>query len=431
MMDEDAFDVLVVGGGVAGCAAAYELAKAGKSVLLIERGTFCGSKNMTGGRVYIHAFEKIWPDIEEAAPLERKVTHERVSMLSRDSAVAIDFTSTQLARSGADSYTVLRSSFDQWMAEQAEAAGAQVVCGIRVDDLIVREGRVCGVIAGDDELEARVTILADGVNSLLAEKLGYIQKPAPHQVAVGCKEIIELPSGTIEDRFQCASGEGAACLFVGDATHGRVGGGFLYTNRDSISLGVVATLSHLADGSTSVAQMMEDMKRHPVIAPLVAGGEMVEYSGHVVPEGGYGLLPKLSGDGVLVVGDAAMLCINLGYMVRGMDFAAASGEMAALTAIEAIDAGDVSEEGLAGYRRRLEDSFVLKDLETFRYFPSFMENCTRLFDGYPDMVRDIMLGMFTVDGTPTEHVKPLLKSCVSEIGMWQVFKDVRGGLKAL
>lgn len=430
-MGEEIFDAIVVGGGVAGCAAADELANAGKSVLLIERGTFCGSKNMTGGRVYLHAFEKIWPGIEETAPLERKVTHERISMLSDDSSVAVYFTSTQLARHGANSYTVLRSTFDQWMAEQAEAAGAQVVCGIRVDDLIVREGRVCGVVAGDDELEAHVTILADGVNSLLAEKLGYLRKPAPNQVAVGCKEIIELPAGTIEDRFQCASGEGAACLFVGDATHGRVGGGFLYTNRDSVSLGIVATLSHLADGRVPVGQMLEDMKSHPAIAPLIAGGEIAEYSGHVVPEGGYAMLPKLYGDGVLVAGDAAMLCINLGYMVRGMDFAAASGQMAAKTAVEAIDAGDVSEERLSGYRLRLEDSFVLKDLEAFQRFPSFMEGCTRMFGEYPDMARDIMLGMFTVDGTPTEHVKPMLKNRMAETGIWQVLRDARGGLKAL
>ena len=430
-MDDDIFDVIVVGGGMAGCAAAYELAKAGKEVLLIERGNFCGSKNMTGGRVYTHALAKVWPDVEQLAPFERKVTHERISMLSADSNFTADFTSAQLAQEGRDSYTVLRSTFDAWMADQAEAAGAQIICGIRVDDLIVRDGAVCGVMAGGDELEARVTILADGVNSLLAQKLGYLKTPSPSQVAVGCKEVIELPAKVIEDRFQCAPGEGAAWLFCGDATHGRIGGGFLYTNRDSISLGVVATMSDLVRGEVPVYQMMEDLKNNPAVAPVVAGGKTVEYSGHVVPEGGYAMVPKLSGPGVLVTGDAAMLCINLGYMVRGMDFAVASGQAAAQAATEAIDAGDLSEAGLAGYRRRLEDSFVLKDLQTFQRFPAFMESCTRMFNEYPAMVRNVMLDMFTVDGSPVKPLKPQLKAEVKKVGVRQAMKDVKGGLKAL
>jgi electron transfer flavoprotein-quinone oxidoreductase len=317
------------------------------------------------------------------------------------------------------------------MADQAEAAGAQIICGIRVDDLIVREGTVCGVVAGGDQLEARVTILADGVNSLLAQKLGYLKAPLPSQVAVGCKEVIELPAKVIEDRFQCAPGEGAAWLFCGDATHGRVGGGFLYTNRDSISLGVVATMSDLVAGDVPVYQMMEDLKNHPAVAPVIAGGKTLEYSGHVVPEGGLALVPKLAGPGVLVCGDAAMLCINLGYMVRGMDFAVASGQAAAQAACEAIDAGDLSQQGLAGYRARLENSFVLKDLQTFSKFPAFMEGCTRMFNEYPQMMRNVMLDMFTVDGTPMKPLKPQLKEQVKRVGTRRMIKDVKGGLKAV
>lgn len=416
---------------MAGCTAAYELAKAGREVLLIERGNFCGSKNMTGGRVYTHALAKVWPDIEQTAPFERKVSHERISMMTADSNFTVDFTSTELVEAGRDSYTVLRSTFDQWMAEQAESAGAQVIAGIRVDDLIVRDGRVCGVVAGGDELESDLVILADGVNSILATRLGLLAKPAPSQMAVGCKEVIELPAKTIEDRFQCAPGEGAAWLFCGDATKGHIGGGFLYTNQESISLGVVATLSDLITGEVPVYQMMDELKAHPAVAPVIEGGRTVEYSGHLVPEGGYRMVPKLAADGVMVAGDAAMLCINLGYMVRGMDFAVASGQMAAQTAVEALEASDTSEAGLAGYRRRLEDSFILKDLQTFQRFPAFMENCTRMFDAYPRMVRDVMLDMFVVDGTPTRPLKPQLMAEAKQVGKMNLFRDVKGGLKAL
>ena len=101
-------------------------------------------------------------------------------------------------------------------------------------------------------------------------------------------------------------------LFVGDCTHGKVGGGFLYTNKDSISLGLVATISTAMDASNPhpVYQMLEDFKQHPAIAPLIAGGKVVEHSGHMVPEGGLNIMPPLVGDGVLLAGESAMMCIN-------------------------------------------------------------------------------------------------------------------------
>ena len=133
-----------------------------------------------------------------------------------------------------------------------------------------------------------------------------------------------------------------------------MGGGFLYTNRDSISLGPRGHHLHeLADGGndTPVYQMLEDFKNHPAVSPIIRGAKMVEHSGHMVPEGGYDMVPQYVFDGALVAGEAAGLCMNMGYQVRGMDFAVASGRMAAEAAVEAIDAGDVSAAGLSGYKR--------------------------------------------------------------------------------
>jgi len=213
--------------------------------MLVERGNYSGSKNMTGGRIYSHSLERIIPNFALEAPVERKITREKISLMTEESNVTLDFSSTRLGEQGSDSYSVLRGVFDQWLASKAEDAGVQMVAGIRVDDLIVREGKVCGIVAGEDEIEADVTILADGVNSLLAQKLGYRGELAPHQVAVGVKEIIELPSEVIDDRFNCRNGEGTSWLFAGTPSAGKVGGGFLYTNKTSISLGVVSTLSEL------------------------------------------------------------------------------------------------------------------------------------------------------------------------------------------
>ena len=430
-MSDDAFDAIVVGAGCAGSIAAYVLAKAGKSVLVVERGNFAGSKNMTGGRIYAHSLKKIFPDFEESAPLERRITHEKLSFLAPDSNFTIDFTGEGLGQAGKDAYSVLHAQFNPWLAEQAENAGADFVYGIRIDDLIVRDGRVCGVKAGEDELEAHVTILADGCNSLLAQKIGLAQEPELVQMAVGAKEVLELPSEVIEDRFNCNPGEGASWLFAGDSTHGHVGGGFLYTNKNSISLGIVATLSDLVTAEMPVYQMLEDFKNHDAVRPLIKNAKMIEYSGHLVPEGGYHMIPKVVGDGVLVTGDAAMLCINLGYSVRGIDFAIASGEMAGEAAIKALDAGDISKVGLGEYANLLKNSFVLKDLEQFQKFPHTMESTKHLFKGYPEMVRDMMLAMFVVDGKPVEPIRKKLMRPVKEIGLMTVAKEMMGMVKSL
>ncbi len=125
--------------------------------------------------------------------------------------------------------------------------GAQLITGIRVDNVVQRDGKVVGVEADGDILEAKVVILADGVNSLLAEKLGMAKRVEASHVAVGVKELIELPKSVIEDRFQLQGNEGAACLFAGAPTDGLMGGGFLYTNETTLSLGLVCGLHHLKD----------------------------------------------------------------------------------------------------------------------------------------------------------------------------------------
>lgn len=430
-MSDDAFDAIIVGAGPAGSVAAYVLAKAGKQVLVVERGNFAGSKNMTGGRVYSHSLKKVFPEFENEAPLERKITREKISFISPDSNFSIDFTGECLGVEGKDSYSVLRGPFDQWLADKAEEAGAEFIYGIRIDDLIVRGGVICGVRADEDEIEARVTILADGVNSLLAQKIGFISEPPLHEVAVGVKELIELPSEVIESRFNCNEGEGAASLYVGDATHGHVGGGFIYANKESVSIGVVATLSDLINAEMPIYQMLEDFKNHDAIRPLIKGGKLIEYSGHLVPEGGYNMIPKLVGNGVLLTGDAAMLCINLGYSVRGIDFAISSGEMAAEATIRALDSNDFSEHNLSIYSDSLNNSYVIKDLIAFKKFPHFMESTTRLFKEYPTMIRDMMCALFVVDGNPVEPVRKKMMSPIKEVGLMNILKDLKGGLSAL
>ena len=431
-MSEADFDVIVVGAGCAGSVAAYVAASAGKSVLMVERGNYAGAKNMTGGRIYSHSLKEVFPDFEQEAPLERKITHERIALMDHESAMTIDFTSPELAVEGADSYSVLRGPFDQWLAEKAEEAGAEAIYGIPVEELIKDEsGRVVGVRAGEDEITGQAVILCEGTNSMLAERCLGNPRPKPNQMAVGIKETFELPASTIEDRFLTPEGEGAAMLFVGDCTNGHVGGGFMYANKESISLGLVATISTTAEQDMPIYQMMENFKNHPMVAPMIRGAKMVEHSGHMVPEGGYNMIPRYIFDGCLLAGETAGFCMNLGYQVRGMDFAVASGRMAAEAACEAIDKGDTSAAGLASYKTKLEDSFVIKDLQTFQAWPATMEHWDRMFTEYPTMVREIFNGLFAVDGKPQQHLAKRMMPIIKKRGLFSLFKEIRKAVKAL
>jgi electron transfer flavoprotein-quinone oxidoreductase len=431
MMSDDRFDVIIVGGGIAGTVAGYLLAREGLAVMLVERGNYAGSKNMTGGRIYSYGLGRIFPNFVQEAPLERKITREKISLMTAESNVTLDFYSEMLGLPGSDSYSVLRGVFDQWLAEKAEEAGVQLVAGIRIDDLLVREGKVCGVIAGNDELEADITILADGVNSLLAQKIGFCEELKPHQVSVGVKEVIGLPARVIEDRFGCRENEGTAWLFAGTPSGGRSGGGFLYTNKESISLGIVCTLSDLVNGTKSVPQLLEDFKQHPVLAPLLTGGELIEYSGHMVPEGGLAMVPRIVGDGVLVVGDAAGFCLNLGYAVRGMDFAVVSAECAAKAVLAAKQAQDYSEASLTCYQSFLDNSCVMKDLKHYKNFPHFLETTPRIFNRYPQLAADMLADLFVVNGQPAEPIMKKMLKHVKKVGLTNLAIDGWKGARSV
>lgn len=435
-MEERDFDIIVVGSGCAGAIAAYVAVKRGKSVLVVERGEYAGAKNMSGGRIYAHSLHKVfdeygdvdWDDI----PFEREIVHERIALMDKASNMTVDFTSKELSEAGQESYSVLRAPFDQWLAELAESSGAEYICGIAVEELLKdSSGAVIGVRAGDDEITAHVVIDAEGVNSLIAERSLGVARPKANEMAVGIKEVFELPAETIEDRFLCPPGKGAAMLFVGDCTHGVVGGGFLYTNKESISLGLVSTISEMEKSDTTIYQALADFKEHPAVAPIIRGAKMVEHSGHMVSEGGCNMVPQYVFDGCLLVGDTAMFCMNLGYQVRGMDFAVASGQFAAEAACDAIDAGDVSSAGLAPYQRKIEGSFVMQDLKTFKDWPKTMEHWDRMFTEYPTMVADVFNSMFVVDGTPQKHLGKRIVPLVRKRGLLKLAGEVRGALKAL
>ncbi|MGN1315325.1 MAG: FAD-dependent oxidoreductase [Lachnospiraceae bacterium] len=431
MSSEERFDVIVVGAGLAGNTAAYLMAQAGLEVLVIERAETIGGKNVTGGRMYSHSLEKIFPDFAKEAPVERKITKERISFLTGDSSTTVEYAADKLGEQGKATYSICRGHFDPWLAGKAEEAGAMYVTGIRVDEVLVKDGKVCGVIAGGEEMEADVVLLADGVNSLLAQQLGMKKELDPHQVAVGVKEIIKLGEEKINDRFGAASNEeGTAWLFAGDVCGGNVGGGFIYTNKDSLSVGIVTTISDIGRIDLAPRDMLERLKAHPTVAPLIKGGETIEYAAHLVTEGGYDMIPTLYRDNVLVAGDAAALVMNLGFTIRGMDLVIESGRLAAETIIAAKQKGDYSAATLSQYKTALDNSFVMKDMKHFSKMPKFIEN-HRIHGQYPAMIDEIMSELFIMYGQEPVKFKKKAMKAVKKVGMMNLLKDGMNGMGAM
>ena len=426
----DKFDVIIVGAGLAGLGAAYTLAGNGLEVLVLERGDNPGAKNMTGGRLYLNPVRNLFPGLFDNAPVERFITHEGISIMAKDRSVTLNYSENELTDEPHQSYSILRSKFDRWLSERVEDKGVAILPKIRVDDVIKDSGQIIGVIAGADELRADVVLACDGVLSLVSEKAGLRSPAAPGSFALGIKEVIALDSGVINERFNLEGDEGAARLFVGEVTRGKFGGGFLYTNKESVSLGIVVGIEDAAEDRLpiEVPALLDAFKERPEIAPLIRGGSTVEYSAHIIPEGGFKAIGNLCGNGILVAGDAAGLAMNIGFTVRGMEFALASGHFAAQAIMKAKEAGNFDAPTLSIYRRLLEDSFVLKDLRNFQETPAVIGN-PRVFNHYPELIGAIMRDVYSVPAGPKDRLYPTIKKHLTLPELWALFIDMKGVMK--
>ena len=430
------FDAIVVGAGLAGSSAAMVMARDGLNVALIERGRKPGGKNYFGGAVYTHAIAEVLPDYQDRKPpFERPVTEAGFWFLSETGLTRMTVQGGELNAEPADAYITLRANFDAWWAEQAQEAGAFLIPKTAVTDFIRKEsGEVIGVVTDrpQGEIYAPIVIICEGVNNLLTQKLGLINRDLePAEMALAVKQVISLKPEVIRARFGL-SGEdqGLAVSVLGDVSLGLPGMGFVYTNKASVSVGVGVMLDVLVEYRLRPADILQRYLQHPAIAPLVEGGQLLEYGAHLIPEGGYKAMPKLYTDGAMVAGDAAAMVNALHW--EGTNMAIIAGKLAGETAIEAHSRGDFSQRVTSRYEDRLKEGFILKDLKQYRGFSKFLETHPQFMDVYPNFVNDAIGQFFTAYGKPKQELfKGMLSGLTNRRSLIKAAGDILSMARAV
>ncbi|MBI3291206.1 MAG: FAD-dependent monooxygenase [Elusimicrobia bacterium] len=424
-MADEKVNCIVVGAGPAGVSAAITMARAGLSVVVLERGEYPGAKNVQGAILYTQMLHEIIPNFwkDPKAAIERPVTEQRLWVMSDDSAIQLGFKSDRWLKEPHNCYTIVRVPFDQWYAKKAEEAGATLVCGMTVSDVIRANGRIVGVKTHDGEqLLADCVIAADGVNSMVAQMAGLRKELRSDEVALGVKEILAMPREKIEDRFCLERGEGATNEMLGKVTQGMLGYAFLYTNKETLSLGIGCKLSDFQRTRVKPYELLEALKNHPIVRRLIAGSSSLEYSAHLIPEGGYHSMPPLYADGILIAGDAAQM-INPTHR-EGSNLAMTAGKLAGETVIEAKRRGDFSARTLSLFRKKLEATYIIKDLEDHKDVEEKVQKIPELISVYPDLLCEAAYEYFTVDGLPKrDHQRRIIARIRRQRGMFQLLKD--------
>jgi len=403
------FDVIVVGAGPAGAAAALTLARKGVDVLMVEKARAPGERNMTGGVIY-GDFPGEWglislvPDFESTAPLERRiVAHEVVLLGSPDfkrgtsryyrlskASLPVRVGLFPMTFETGHDYSVLRHPFDRWFASLAVQAGAMLSTETTVEGLMIEGGAVVGVRTPKEELRANVVIDASGVTSGLVAEAGLRDRLTPRQLYHGIKRVYKLDPSAIEKRFRVRPGEGRAIFFLGDFMKEIGGGAFVYTNRDTLSVGLVVSLDSLIRRTTEhfdqvgkLIDVLDEFEGHPMVAELLEGAQAAEYAAHNIPKGFKSILKKPYADGFLVAGDALGSFVKIGPMIDGMRRAVTSGMMAASAYLQASTSGSYRARNLSRYgdlltpiyedvNRSGRDSFISESSFTYHTLPRLL-----------------------------------------------------------
>jgi len=387
------YDVIVVGAGPGGSSAALTLARKGVKVLLVERAKVPGDGNVSGGVLYGdftkgYGLIDLLPDFESEAPLERKVLSHEVDILSAPDRRSGSYQQYRLdgnsilAKLGlftveiqtGHNYTVTRSEFDRWFAERAAAAGAELMTETTVSALLTdgaggeragheggeHEPAVVGVKTSRGDIRCKLVIDSAGVTSGLVEAAGLREQLGPRQLYHAVKHVFRLPKGEVDKRFKLREGEGRAVNCFGDFMLGVGGSAFVYTNRETVSVGIVASVDSMVrvfterfDKVGTLQDVLDSFESHPYAAEFLKGSELLEFSAHNIPRGPTAMLKKPYASGYLATGDALGAFIKIGPLFDGMRRAIASGIMAAESYLLASESGSFRASNLSRYKDKL------------------------------------------------------------------------------
>jgi electron transfer flavoprotein-quinone oxidoreductase len=375
MTEYEHYEAVVVGAGPGGAAAAAALAKQGIETLVLERGADAGAKNVSGGLIYAeewapYTIDDLFPGFREAAA-ERPVEEYYIHNIAGENVKTFDL--DRIHHRGTEwCDAVLRRRMDSWLAERVHEmtreTGGGLLTDVRVNGLLREGGTIVGVTCDElDPIEADVVIAADGVNSELARDAGLMDWDDPDDWFQGVKAVVDMEPEVIDERFDVRPETGSAHLFSGDLFDGVRGGGFLYTNEDSLSIGTVFHLDSLADERAEPHELLDSLLTHPLLDQWLQGEyEEREYAAKLVPDSKKVAHPSPHRGRLLLVGDAAGQMQAQGPIIKGMNHAVTAGGLAAEAVAEAQTRGNVRAAG-ALYEQKLEDEGVMKRLRPRRY----------------------------------------------------------------
>ncbi len=423
-------DIVVVGAGPAGISAALSAVRLGKKVVLIDRAKYAGSKNMYGGAVYAKALREIFGvEALKTLPYERIINSNTWSFLNDEGSFDLTYKNS----SSESAYAVKRFNLERWMIEQAKKEGVYYVPNTLVKDLIENDGYIIGVKTEYEDYFAKIVILADGVNSFLSHKIGLREEFKPKDMLLSAKEALKLDKKIIEERFQLKEdlSNGVCKMFFGGLKDYKniFMMTYFYTFKDTLMLGVGASLEDLKKNKLNINEVLEEIKKHPDISPLIKDATTTEYSAHLIPETGYKKMPKLTANGVMIVGDAAGF-INSVHS-EGTNFALVSGKLAAETAVNAINEYDYSGWNLALYRKKLEKSFILKDLYSYRNVVSLLSKRSEsLSYYYPKKIKEFFEIITSANCvSKSSQIRNYAFSFFKDRNIFELLKDIKAFVK--
>jgi electron-transferring-flavoprotein dehydrogenase len=402
-------DVVIVGGGPAGMACALRLAQlidahnasgvdepiTKENIYVLEKAREVGQHCLSGALLDPRAMNELLPGFEKEAPLDAEVTKESVWFLTRKGEHRFPIVPPPLRDHG--NYVISLNRFVKWMGQKVEEAGITVFTGFAGAEVLwsdesrdAETARVAGVLTDDKgvdkdgqpkgnfepgyELRAKVTVLAEGTRGNLAKevigRLGLEDPEHAQTYGLGIKELWEIPAGRV------AKGEVIYTLGY-PLTAREYGGAWVYGTGETESGGTLVSVGYVTgldyqDPRTDPHHVFQSFKEHRFARRILEGGKMIRYGAKSLPYGGWLTMPRIYGNGWMLLGDSASFLNS--QRLKGIHLAIKSGMLAAEAAFDALVSGDSSADTLSEYKAAVDRSWIREELWRVRNFHQGFEH---------------------------------------------------------